>query len=106
MMSAGLETTKQSDGKMSEHGPQVILYPRSLWQREGSEMMKWIQDAQSEADELNCRIGRLSAFFDSESFDKLSDLQRNLLFDQYCAMTKYSTILNLRIRFAWTTELP
>ena len=67
--------------------------------REGEGMATWIDRVQQESDELSARIGRLSAFFDTDQFYSLPEVQRGLLVEQYCAMTKYSTLLGLRIRF-------
>lgn len=50
-----------------------------------------------ERDELHKKVDKLTLFKDSEAFENLEAVDRNLLQEQWMAMIDYLDILNLRI---------
>ena len=57
----------------------------------------WVDRLYEERTQLEGKIRRLGAFQKSEEYDALPVHDRNLLGDQYMAMTAYYDILNERI---------
>ncbi len=60
-------------------------------------MQAWQQRVVDEKKELDVKIGALNEFLNDDYFNKLNDLQKQLLEDQFEAMATYSNVLNLRI---------
>ena len=50
-----------------------------------------------EANKLGNKIGKLADFIRSDGFDKLNNIDKDLLIDQRSYMLKYFDILNSRI---------
>lgn len=53
---------------------------------------------ENEQKELERKISKLELFMISDEFEKLCDLQKSLLMQQYNAMCSYNNVLCLRIR--------
>ena len=51
----------------------------------------------SEKNELNYNLMRLVEFMHTVDFERLDEVERNLMADQVTAMTKYRTVLESRI---------
>jgi len=59
--------------------------------------MNWQNRLQAEYDELMTKLQKLRVFLDSEEFDDIAPLQRELLVAQEIAMDDYADILYERL---------
>ena len=59
--------------------------------------MTWQDRVQAELDELNVKLHRLRSFLNSDGFDNIAPMQRELLTAQEVAMDNYADILFERL---------
>ena len=61
------------------------------------ELLPHEQRVLQERAELNLDVNKLTAFFNSETFRGLSEIEKYVMFKQHTAMVEYRSALDLRI---------
>ena len=86
-----------SERNLEGYDGYVSWLPQEAFAELYRETDTWKQRLEIEAEELNEKITKLSAFIDGDSFDKLPKEQRNMLSKQLVFMSAYAETLKNRL---------